>query len=37
MSLKNRQDGKVEIFRGDYPPSNLNLLWYKRFIRDNKD
>ena len=23
-------DGKVEIFCGDFPPTNLNILWYKR-------
>ncbi len=27
-------DGKVEIFCGDFPPTNLNILWYKR---DNSD
>jgi hypothetical protein len=30
-------NGKVEIFCGDYPPCNLNLLWYKRCVKDNKD
>jgi hypothetical protein len=30
-------DGKVEIFCGNYPPGNLNILWYKRIIEDDKD
>ena len=30
-------NGKVDIFCGDNPPSNLNLLWYKRAIINNKD
>ena len=30
-------NGKVEIFCGDSPPTNLNLLWYKRTVIDNKD
>jgi len=25
-------DGKVEIFCGNYPPSNENIFWYKRFV-----
>ena len=30
-------NGKIEIFCGDYPPSNLNLLWYRRSIIEGKD
>lgn len=30
-------NGKVEIFCGDSPPSNLNLLWYRRLINDGLD
>jgi hypothetical protein len=30
-------NGKIEIFCGDYPPSNINLFWYKRIVIDNKD
>ena len=26
------KNGKVEIFCGDYPPSNLNILWQKRIV-----
>ena len=30
-------NGGVNIFCGDYPPGNLNLLWLKRIIVESKD
>jgi len=29
------KNGKVEIFYGDSPPSNLNILWQKRIVINN--
>ena len=31
-------NGKVEIWCGDFPPINQNILWYKRIIdSENRD